>query len=519
MMNDRFSAQLRQHLVDSADERPADGQVAAVIDRVAVTPQRHPVAARLTWLPGRATPIPSTALRYALIAAALVGATIAWAIVAGGTGPFRSTVFEGTWTTIDPLDGSTMILTVGAGPTPEVRYVDELATGGACDLDPVKRYTAAGTGAITGPRLDVTYPNGGGCGTTTVPTAGGYRYQAATDTLVDLDGVRWTRVSLVGDATPPPPPSPAFAGTWTTIDPGDGSAMFLTVTAGTSPGVRFVDELATGGACALDSVKVFTADGIGQITGSRMVVTYPDGGGCGLMTMEYGATYDYLAATDTLVDPDELSWARAGADVVPPTRAPAPERTPDPEPTVDANCQQFDAPGSFTAPAGSLSLTVTVPGTGADPWAGIRDGFWLQRQACPDWSGTGKIQAAEVTSVYTDACAGISVPVATAAEAVAAVSGAKGLDVAGWSDVTLGGYTGVIVDIDVPNVPNTCPDQQILVADGLHPFDLEVTYGLYLIDVEGRLLAIGLFGSADWDADLRAQVDAILASIEIAAAN
>lgn len=210
-MNDRFSAQLRQHLLESAVERPADGQLATVIDRVADTPQRHPVAARLTWLPGRVGPFPSTALRYGLVALALIAATVAAAVLGGGAdGPVRSTVFEGTWTTIDPLDGSTMTLVVGEGTTPAVQFVDERATGGACDRDPVKHFTADGTGEVSGSRLVVEFPDGGGCGLMTVEVALAYDYVAGSDTLRDKDDVRWTRADRVADvATPPAPRQPS----------------------------------------------------------------------------------------------------------------------------------------------------------------------------------------------------------------------------------------------------------------------------------------------------------------------
>ncbi len=213
-MNDRFSAQLRQHLLESADERAADGQLATVIDRVADTPQRHPVVARLTWLPGRVGPFSSTALRYGLVALALIAATAAAATLGGGSiAPFRSTVFEGTWTTIDVPDGSTMTLVVGEGTTPAVRFVDELATGGACDLDPVKRFTADGTGEINGSRLVVDFPNGGGCGLMTEDVPGVYDYLARRDMLLDQDDLHWTRADTVSDglATQPLPKQPSTA--------------------------------------------------------------------------------------------------------------------------------------------------------------------------------------------------------------------------------------------------------------------------------------------------------------------
>src|ERR1044072_6603732 len=102
-MTDRFDAQLRQHLLDRTDDRPADGQLARVLGRLASTSQRHPVTARLRWNPGRIGPLSTPVFRYGLITLALVLATMTGASIAGGpSGP--TSVFEGTWITPDPVD-------------------------------------------------------------------------------------------------------------------------------------------------------------------------------------------------------------------------------------------------------------------------------------------------------------------------------------------------------------------------------------------------------------------------------
>ena len=84
MMNDQFSAELRQHLLATADERPGDRRLTAIIDVVAVTAQRPTLLARLTWAPRRMGPFPSAALRYALIVLALIIATVAAVVFATG---------------------------------------------------------------------------------------------------------------------------------------------------------------------------------------------------------------------------------------------------------------------------------------------------------------------------------------------------------------------------------------------------------------------------------------------------
>ena len=210
-MNDRFSAQLRQHLLAAGDERPADGQIAAVVERVAVTAQRLPLMARLTWSRGRIGPFPSAVVRYGLIVLALALATVVAAILVGGSARAPSTVFEGTWTSIDQPDGSTMTLLVGPGLTPKVHFEDDFATGAACVDDVVKRFTADGTGAISGNHLLASFPDGGGCLLRKVPMGDGYYdYNPGTDTLLDGQGLTWERVrGGVAQATQAAAPEPS----------------------------------------------------------------------------------------------------------------------------------------------------------------------------------------------------------------------------------------------------------------------------------------------------------------------
>jgi hypothetical protein len=219
-MNDQTAAQLRRHLLETADARPADGQLARVIHGVAATTQRHPVTARLMWNPGRIGPIPRVAFNSGLIAVALALATMTGAGLGGGSrGP--STVFEGTWITIDPGDRSGMTLVVGPGQTPAVYFEDGYATGFACRNDAVKRFTARGTGGISGNLFVASFPDGGGCGLMTVPVRGRYGFDADRDTLTDQDGLVWTRALV--DRPAPVTPAP--------IESGEASSPALTTSA------------------------------------------------------------------------------------------------------------------------------------------------------------------------------------------------------------------------------------------------------------------------------------------------
>jgi hypothetical protein len=405
MMNDRFSAQLRQHLLETADERPADGQFVAIVEHVAITPQRRPLVARLPGFQGWIGPFPTTALRYGLVALALIAATVAAAILVGGSkSPFRSTVFEGTWTTTDPADGSTMFLTVAAGTTPAVQFVDEVSTGGACDLDPVKRFTADGTGEISGSRLVVSFPNGGGCGLMTVAIAGAYDYNA-DDTLLDQDRVTWTRVD--GRNEPP----------------------------------------------------------------------------------------KQLPATEP-----------------PATRAPLPELTPDPTPegpTGSSGCIDLAQGGTYTAPAGPLSVTATVPDTPAVPWQGLRDSFSLS-------GGCGSVApmsffASTATSVLATSCMPDNLEITSFADAVARLDAPTGDDISDRVDLTIGGHAAARYDIS--NL-STCPE-----GFGLWhgtTLGLGETGSVYVIDVDGVLLAIELNRDGSQTPAELEEAWAIVASLQIA---
>jgi hypothetical protein len=513
MMNDRFSAQLRQHLLETANERPVDRQLETVVNAVAVTPQRHSLGVRLTSFPDWFGRFP-TVMRYGLIAVALVLAALAGAILAGGGGSPPSTPFEGTWTAIDVPDGSTLNLYVGAGRTPTVRFEDLHATGDVCLNDEVKVFTADGVGVIARDRLEATFPNGGGCGLQTVSIAGIYVYDPDADTLTDQDGVIWTRVpggdgpvpTLPPEPSPSPSPGTVFEGRWTATDPGDESTLTLIVGAGTAPVVQFQDDLSTGGACVADQVKVFRADGVGEITGNRLVVSYPDGGGCGLMLVAIGGRYDYEAGTDTLRDQDGVTWARVPPEIDPvPTLRPAPTRTPGP--TLEGGCVDLTHGGTYAASAGPVSVTATVPGTPVFPWYGSRDLFEMAG-SCVDGSPM-TFHAMGATSVNDGSCTPSRADVTDFADAIARLDEPQGNDISERIDLTIDGHPAARYDV---SELSTCSGFGLWSGTILGAGE---TGSIYVIDVDGVLLEIELNRNGEQTPAELDETYAIIESLQI----
>jgi hypothetical protein len=490
-MTDRFDAQLRQHLLGTADERPAEGQIDAIVAHVSSTPQRRRLSGWLPEFPIRIGQFPAV-VRFGLIAVALVLAAVAGAILAGGSPKPPSTPFEGRWTAIDVPDGSTLNLYVGAGITPTVRFEDLHATGEVCLGDEIKVFTADGVGEIVGERLEATFPNGGGCGVETISIAGTYVYDPDADTLLDQDGVIWTRIpggdgpipTLPAGPSPSPSSSPSaspglvFEGRWTATDLSDDSTLTLIVGEGVAPVVQFQDDHASGSGCAADEVKIFRADGVGEINGTRLVVSYPDGGGCGLQLVPIAGLYDYDADTDTLLDPDGVTWTRvpAGGDPLP-TLRPAPS----------PGCVDLAESGTYTALAASssISVTATAPRRPSIPWQGSTASFHLSG-LCGEGALMG-FHASAATDVYETSCMPDGEDFTSFAEAIVRLDTPNGDDISDRIDLTIDGHAAARYDItDL----STCPG-----GFGLwHGTAIGAgeTGSVYVIDVDGVLLAIEL---------------------------
>ena len=64
---------------------------------------------------------------------------------------------------------------------------------------------------------------------------------------------------------------------------------------------------------------------------------------------------------------------------------------------------QFDHEATYTANAGTLPVSITVPATTTSPWAGLPDEFELLNAPC-EGSGPVWINAVLVAHVYANSC-------------------------------------------------------------------------------------------------------------------
>jgi hypothetical protein len=280
-----------------------------------------------------------------------------------------------------------------------------------------------------------------------------------------------------------------FEGTWTSIDPADGSTQILIVGAGTSPTVHFEDQFATGLACRAEAVKVFAAEGSGEISDDRLDASFPDGGGCGGMTVDVALRLVYDAGTDSLRDQDGLRWFRVTGSVVPPSSTPVTEPTAGPTGfPVDPDCVDLTNGGVYAVRLGSLFVNVTVPARPLMPWQGYRDQFDLSGSCL--FGRPIDIRASIVTTVYADACdLGSGVAVTSQAEAVQQFAVQRGHTTHQLTGVaaTIGGFPATW--FEVPFEGARCEGLQLW--NGIDIGDGSAL--VYLVDVDSVTLGIALW--------------------------
>lgn len=198
--------------------------------------------------------------------------------------------------------------------------------------------------------------------------------------------------------------------------------------------------------------------------------------------------------------------------------SPTPLASPSPAPT-SSECVEFPGGGSYTAPAGSLSLTVSVPNAGREVWHGNPRTFEMLRVDCSAPYGPGGFFAQTVTQVYPDACAwgagGRAVDDVPAA--LAALANVPLIEVRDLTDVTVDGYPGsrfVLSALLVFDVTG-CRDGMLKPLNGVPGMGSDNAYTVWLIDVEGEIIALTVPEYASQPRDVAAQLEAMIDSMQI----
>jgi hypothetical protein len=180
----------------------------------------------------------------------------------------------------------------------------------------------------------------------------------------------------------------------------------------------------------------------------------------------------------------------------------------------DTACSERQ-PGCSPSPAhDSVQVTLTVP----DGWAGILGTIWLNENAAPDGAGLGVGRGAWL---LTDPCtkAEHAIPpdieVGPSVEDFAnALADHPLLDVTDPVDVTLAGYSGKYLDLQVP--------ADISMCEVYRPFDPGIyaqgpghRWHLWILDVDGLRIVVQGTDYPGTSAKHRAELAAIVDSIKI----
>jgi hypothetical protein len=424
-----------------------------------------------------------------------------------------------------------------------------------------------GTGTIVDDRLDVVWPDGGGCGLMKVEVGpGSYTYDQATGTIVDGDDLTWTRVRA--DVVPPsstPRTEPSLAIPSPSISPAptphSGETTFTSSIHGFSMGVppgwetRPATERWGGEPLDFDSRAAdvifdpVIGDGLYLVVASQtfsgmsedgwrasvLEWTCPGQGGGEMWSWRVDGASAFqrgpcnsgsIIATDArgylirlVASKDEPGFAQKyDWDWLKPVLETVDLR---PEDAVDPagsgapvpRCDDIAGGATYSNRFGTPKLSATVPVGVQGSWQGYRDDFMLG-STCP-FGEPVRITASIVDHVNNlDACSpwtGDEVRVTSPAEAAEAIVAQQGHETSQPNEVTIAGQAAIRLEISANG--SLCSDG-ITVWFG-NEFGRERDEIVYLVDVNGSTLgiAVAYVRSLTTPAQL-AEAEAIVDSIQ-----
>lgn len=183
---------------------------------------------------------------------------------------------------------------------------------------------------------------------------------------------------------------------------------------------------------------------------------------------------------------------------------------------------QFDDEATYTANAGTLPVSITVPATSSSPWVGLPDEFELINAPC-EGSGPVWINATLVAHVYTDSCRwkSSSVEAPTAFDLVSKLQAQEGHDTSAATDTTVGPFRATRLDVSVPaDFDDTTCDDGVLGlwerAGEMRNIVPGTTVQIYVAEVDGVTLVVTAgYHPEDASPELLAEINSMLATLRV----
>jgi len=187
-------------------------------------------------------------------------------------------------------------------------------------------------------------------------------------------------------------------------------------------------------------------------------------------------------------------------------------------PSADPQCIQFDSEWTYTANAGTLPVSLTVPQSASAPWSGSRDEFLMTQAACGS-SGSLTFRADLVARVYADAChwGSSTIEAPTAFDAAAALAKQTGHDTVVPTESKLGPFRATRLDVSVPSGFDTAAcDGGFVKLWGDQRIDPGMTVQVYVAEVDGVTLVVtASYATADATPTLLGEIDAARVTLRV----
>lgn len=181
------------------------------------------------------------------------------------------------------------------------------------------------------------------------------------------------------------------------------------------------------------------------------------------------------------------------------------------------DCLEPPQPGCTESPANdSIRFTFSVP----DGWAGFESAIWLATVQNLSPRGAGMSFDGGAPWLYSDPCDAIrppDIPVGpTVDDFASALADHPLLDVTNPVDVTLGGYSGKYVNLQVPSDISACTDNLYRPWEpGIYAQGPSHRWHLWILDVDGVRAVVMTYDYPETSQQHRAELQAIVDSIRI----